>query len=130
MIVIVWNCLHVPALRSPLYSLCRHKYVPECGTFSHYDAGSYILFPNFALQVDNSYDNTISYKSIRCLTCSCLDYAEPRVSHASTKNATIVPPDSNSIIDDPSTAMGSTAPMSNANTSNNNSIESSASKSP
>ena len=47
-----------------LFTPSATKKIPGFGTFSHYYVGSYILFSNFSLQVDDSYDNLISLKSI------------------------------------------------------------------
>ena len=60
----VRNALCVPGLRGALYSLRRHNHMPGCGTFSHHDAGSFIQFPEFMLQVDDSKDYLVSYKPI------------------------------------------------------------------
>ena len=81
----------MPELRAPLYSLRRHNKLPGCGTVSFNGVGSYILFPLFALQVDDSYDNLVSYKSISRLGYNFLDYAKPRTS---ARLATVIPPDS------------------------------------
>ena len=63
--------------------------MPGCGTFSLHDVGSYILFPNFALRIDDSVDNLVSYKSIGRSETVELDYAQPRASIASS---IILPP--------------------------------------
>ena len=61
----VRNALCVPDLRDALYSLRRHNHMPGCGTFSHHDVGSFILFPDFMLQVDDSHDYLVSYKPVK-----------------------------------------------------------------
>ena len=83
-VLIIRNCLHVPGLRSPLYSLQKHKGMPGCGAFSFYDVGSYILFPDFTLRIDDSIDNLVSYKSIGRSPCKHLDYVQPRASRSTS----------------------------------------------
>jgi len=61
-VIKVRNALHVPNLRQPLYSLRKHKTMPGCGTFSHNDVGSFILFPLFVLRIDDTIDNIVTYK--------------------------------------------------------------------
>ena len=62
--IMVWDAVHVPGLRALLYSLRKHKFMPGCRIFSLYNVGSYILFHNFAIRIDGSVDNILSYKSI------------------------------------------------------------------
>lgn len=76
-IILLRNVLHVPGLQNPLYSLRKHKSMPGCGTFSHFDVGSYILFPDFMLRIDDSVNNIVSYKSIGQDDISRIDYAHP-----------------------------------------------------
>ena len=57
--LLIRNVLHVPDLRAPLYSLRKHKAMKGCGTFNFYGVGSYILFPHFALRIDDSVDNKV-----------------------------------------------------------------------
>ena len=103
-VITVRNALHVPDLRQPLYSLRKHKSMPGCGTFSHSDVGSLILFPNFILDIDDSIDNIITYKSIgRQQPIYLSDYIEPRPSSASTADASHSPtssPDTSDIMSD------------------------------
>eukprot|EP00804_Cyclotella_cryptica_P016077 CCRYP_004202-RA/>CCRYP_004202-RA protein AED:0.18 eAED:-0.12 QI:0/0/0/1/0.5/0.33/3/0/1917 len=78
-VILLRNCLHVPHLRNPLYSLRQHRRMPGCGTYSDYDHGAYILFPRFTLRIDDTTDNIISYEP---LGNSCpnlkIDYCQPR----------------------------------------------------
>jgi len=48
------------------------------GALGFYDVGSYILFPDFALQIDDSIDNLVRYKSIGRTSCAQLNYAQPQ----------------------------------------------------
>eukprot|EP00956_Cyclotella_meneghiniana_P020999 scaffold37679_cov76-Cyclotella_meneghiniana.AAC.13 len=97
-ILLLRNVLHVPALSEPLYSLRRHRMMPECGYYSSYDTGSHLLFPTFVLEVDTTVDNVLTYKSIG-RSSSKIDYAEPRIypkpapRAPSARPAHIIPPD-------------------------------------
>jgi hypothetical protein len=53
--------------------------MPGCGYFSHFDVGSYMLFPNFVIKVDDTIDNHISFQSIGLNGSPTLNYAEPIV---------------------------------------------------
>eukprot|EP00804_Cyclotella_cryptica_P026709 CCRYP_007942-RA/>CCRYP_007942-RA protein AED:0.35 eAED:0.34 QI:0/0/0/0.66/0.5/0.33/3/0/1904 len=78
-VVLLRNCLHVPHLRNPLYSLRQHRRMPGCGTCSDFEHGAFILFPRFTLRIDDTIDNVISYEP---LGNSCpnvkIDYSQPR----------------------------------------------------
>eukprot|EP00956_Cyclotella_meneghiniana_P026201 scaffold56081_cov49-Cyclotella_meneghiniana.AAC.1 len=96
-VILLRNVLHVPALSEPLYSLRRHRMMPECGYYSSYDTGSHILFPTFVLEVDTTVDNVLSYKSIG-RSSDKIDYAEPRVyptpqPRPVARPAHLIPPD-------------------------------------
>ena len=89
--------------------------MPGCGTFSHYDLGSFVLFPNFTLRLyDSYYDNLIGFKSIERSTCNRLNYAEPRATRASAKAAILVPPDNEYVIGDSNAASAALLTKSNA----------------
>ena len=75
-----------------------------CGAFSFCNVGSYILFPDFALKIDDSVDNLVSYKSIGQTSCTQLDYAQPRANR-STSDTTNKPPTSVITQDDDDTSM-------------------------
>ncbi len=77
-VIIVRGALFVPDLRGPLYSLRKHGQMSGCGMISHYDVGSYVFFPLFALQIDDSVDNVVIYKSIGRGNSGPVDYEEPR----------------------------------------------------
>ena len=58
------NCLYIPALRGPLYSLQAHWMNPGCEVFSSYDVGSFLFFPTFTLQIDDSRENLVGYQAL------------------------------------------------------------------
>ena len=62
--ILTRNALRIPALRGPIYSLRKHRQIPGCGFYSSYKDVSYLFFPDFILQVEDSYDNIVSYWSI------------------------------------------------------------------
>ena len=76
--ILARNALHIPALRGPLYSLRKHRQRPGCGVYSSYKDGSYLLFPEFILQVEDSYDNIVSYWSLGASYQGPINYIEPK----------------------------------------------------
>jgi hypothetical protein len=84
-VILLRNVLHVPQPQEPLYSLCRHSQMPECGYFSSFDTGSHLLFPT-------------DYQSIGPSQTSGLDYAEPReYPKPKARPATLIPPDTDTL---------------------------------
>ncbi|KAL7459292.1 hypothetical protein ACHAWC_010958 [Mediolabrus comicus] len=77
-VILVRNALHIPALRNPLYSLRRHRKMPGCGVFSFCGEGSFLVFPDFILSVDDSVDNLVSYEPLGSSYKGQYDYVEPR----------------------------------------------------
>lgn len=53
-IIEVRDALHVPDLRSPLYSLRQHRHMDGCGYYSQFGVGFFILVPTFTIQVDDT----------------------------------------------------------------------------
>jgi transposase InsO family protein len=77
-VIEVRHALHVPGLRAPLYSLRRHRHMFDCGYYSQFGVGSFILFPTFTIKVDDSEDNIVSFKAIGRSPCKRVDYKEPK----------------------------------------------------
>jgi hypothetical protein len=76
--ILIWDCLHVPALRNPLYSLWAHQHQHGCGFIGMHQLGMYIFFPSFIVKVNTATDCNLSYKPIgRSTTMSSLDYIQP-----------------------------------------------------
>jgi transposase InsO family protein len=90
-VVEVRNALHVPGLRAPLYSLRRHRHMFDCGYYSQFGVGSFILFPTFTIKVDDSEDNLVSFKAIGRSPCKRVDYKEPK--HPQARPAAHLIPD-------------------------------------
>ena len=72
--ILTCNALHIPALRGPLYSLCKHHKWPGCGVYSSYKDGSYMFFFYFILQVEESYVNIVSYRPLWASHKGPIDY--------------------------------------------------------
>lgn len=62
-----------------------------CGYYSQFGVGSFILFPTFTIQVDDSEDNIVSFKSIGRNPHIKNDYTEPKPEDA--RPAHIIPDD-------------------------------------
>jgi hypothetical protein len=90
-VIQVRDALHVPGLRAPLYSLRRHRHMQGCGYYSQFEVGSFILFPTFTIQVDDSEDNIVSFKSIGRNPAFKNDYTEPKPEYA--RPAHVIPDD-------------------------------------
>ncbi len=96
----IWDCLHVPALRNPLYSLRAHQHQHGCGFIDMHQLGMYIFFPSFIIKVNTATDCHLSYKPIgRSTTMSSLDYAQPIQTLSSASN-TDADPSAPSVFED------------------------------
>jgi hypothetical protein len=83
--ILIRDCLHVQALRNPLYSLGAHQqHQNGCGFLGLYGMGMYVFFPSFILEADTAVNCHLSYEPLgRSATLSSLDY----VQHMSTISA-------------------------------------------
>ena len=70
--------------RVSLYYLRKHRQRLGCGVYSSYKDGSYLLFPDFILQVEDSYDNIVSYRSIGASYKVPINYIEPKSTSSDT----------------------------------------------
>jgi hypothetical protein len=59
--ILVRDCLHIPDLRSPLYSLCAHQQQHGCGFIGMFGLGFHIFFPTFILEVDTAINCHLAY---------------------------------------------------------------------
>ena len=75
-LILVRNVLHVPTLRTPLYSLRKHLTQRGCGFLCDDSLrGLFVSFPNFVLAVDTTKDCHLSYKPVgRKAALHNLDY--------------------------------------------------------
>ena len=100
--VLVRDCLHVPDLRNPLYSLRAHQRQRGCGFLGIHGHGVFVYFPHFVLEVDTTTDCHLRYQPLgRTCGLSEVDYVQPKrptligaptASDAATTPVTI-PPD-------------------------------------
>ena len=74
--ILTLNALHIPALRGPLSSLRKHHQIPGYGFHSSYEYGSYLFLPDFILQVEDSYDNIVSYWYLGASYQDPIDYID------------------------------------------------------
>eukprot|EP00956_Cyclotella_meneghiniana_P017958 scaffold29652_cov22-Cyclotella_meneghiniana.AAC.1 len=102
-VILVRNALHVPDLTDPLYSLRQHRFMQGCGVFSHHDSGAFLLFPDFAIKIDDRVDCLLHFKAIGRQSSPKLAYAEPRSSSPAfdaARPAHLIEPDESSDNDD------------------------------
>jgi hypothetical protein len=76
--ILICDCLHIPALRNPLYSLHAHQHQHGCGHIGIHQLGMYVFFPSFIIKVNMDTDCHLSYEPIRRSTSiDKLDYVQP-----------------------------------------------------
>ncbi len=80
--ILIRDCLHVPTLQNPLYSLRAYQQCQKsCGFLGLYGMGMFNFFPLFILEVDTAVNCHLSYEPLGCLaSLSSLNY----VQHIST----------------------------------------------
>jgi len=77
--ILIRDCLHIPDLRNPLYSLHAHQRQRGCGLIGMFGLGMHVFFPTFILEVDTATDCHLQYKPIsRNTLLSNLDYVQPK----------------------------------------------------
>jgi hypothetical protein len=99
--ILIRNCLHVPALCNPLYSLHAHQCQHGCGFIGMQGLGMFVFFPSFIVKVDTSTDCHLSYAAVgRASTMSSLDYVQP-IPSPHTGSATVsVHPTAPTLVED------------------------------
>jgi hypothetical protein len=76
---LIQNCLHVPDLRNPLYSLRAHQRQCGFGFISMYGLGMYVFFPTFILKVDTATNCHLQYAPLgQTTTLADLDYVQQK----------------------------------------------------
>jgi hypothetical protein len=92
--ILICDCLHVPDLRNPLYSLHAHQRQCACKHIGMYGLGMHVFFPSFIIEVDTAIDCHLQYQPLgRTLGLTDLDYVQPKhIPLASTTAATPSPP--------------------------------------
>jgi hypothetical protein len=78
--ILIRDCLHVPDLRNPLYSLRAHQRQRGCGFIGMYGLGMHVFFPTFIMEVDTATDCHLHYAPLG-RTCGLpdLDYVQPKL---------------------------------------------------
>ena len=77
--ILIHDCLHVPDLRNPLYSLRAHQQQRGCGFIGMFGLGMHVFFPTFILEVDTATDCHLHYAPIgRGVRLPDLDYVQPK----------------------------------------------------
>ena len=78
--VLIRDALHVPSLRTPLYSLRAHHRQKGCGFIGDESLGGiFVYFPGFILAVDTTSDCHLSYAPLgRSAALRTLHYAQPK----------------------------------------------------
>ena len=92
-LILIRECLHVPALRNPLYSLRAHQRQHGCGFIGMQGLGMYVFFLSFIVEVDTATDCHLSYAPIgRATKMSSLAYVQPIQAHSSASATVSTPP--------------------------------------
>ena len=77
--ILIRDCLHVPDLRNPLYSLRAHQRQRGCGFIGMYGLGMHVFFPTFIIEVNTATDCHLRYVPIgRSCGLPDLDYVQPK----------------------------------------------------
>jgi hypothetical protein len=91
--ILIRECLHVPTLWNPLYSLCAHQRQHGCGFIGMQGLGMFVFFPSFIIEVDTATDYHLLYAPIgRTATMSSLDYVQPIQARNSASATASTPP--------------------------------------
>ena len=77
--ILIHDCLHVPDLRNPLYSVQAHQRQRGCGFIGMFGLGMHAFFPTFILKVDTATDCHLHYAPIgQGARLPDLDYVQPK----------------------------------------------------
>ena len=86
--ILIRECLHVPTLWNPLYSLCAHQRQHGCGFIGMQGLGMFVFFPSFIVEAGH-----LSYAPIGCAAMmSSLDYVQPIQGRNSASATASTPP--------------------------------------
>jgi len=77
--ILIRDCLHVPDLRNPLYSLRAHQRQKGCGFIGMCGLGMHVFFPTLIMEVDTATDCHLRYTPLgRACRLPDVDYVQPR----------------------------------------------------
>jgi hypothetical protein len=78
--ILIRDCLHVPDLRNPLYSLHAHQRQRGCCFIGMFGLGMHVFFPMFLLEVNTDTDCHLQYVPIgQGARLPDLDYVQPKL---------------------------------------------------
>jgi hypothetical protein len=90
-LILICDCLHVPALCNPLYSLRAHQRQHGCGHIGMHQLGMFVFFPSFIVKVNTDTNCHLSYKLIgRSASITKLDYVQPVQAPSPSASTTVV----------------------------------------
>ncbi len=90
---LICECLHVPELQNPLYSLCAHQQQRGCGFIGINGLGMHVFFPSFILEVNTATDHHLYYEHIgQACRLADLDYVQPKYVTNQSASATATTP--------------------------------------
>ena len=102
--ILIRECLHVPALRNPLYSLHAHQRQYGCGFIGMQGLGMFVFFPSFIVEVDTAVDCHLSYAALgRTCPLSDLHYVQPISSPHTASNIASTPDQPPVVVEDEDT---------------------------
>jgi hypothetical protein len=94
--ILIRDCLHVPDLCNPLYSLRAHQRQHGCGFIGMFGLGFHVFFPTFTLEVDTVTNRHLAYALVGQLAgLPDLDYVQPKLppkASASASSTVSIPP--------------------------------------
>jgi hypothetical protein len=88
-LILIRDCLHVPALCNPLYSLHAHQHQHGCGHIRMHQLGMFVFFPSFIVEVNTDTNCHLFYKPIgHSAPISKLDYVQLVQAHSPSASTT------------------------------------------
>ncbi len=101
-LILICDCLHVPALRNPLYSLRAHQCQHGCGHIRMHQLGMFIFFPSFIVKVNTDTNCHLSYEPIgRLASIAKLDYVQPiQAPSPSASTTAAMTPSASAVVED------------------------------
>jgi hypothetical protein len=98
--ILIQECLHVLALRNPLYSLRAHQRQHGCVFIGVQGLGMFLCFPSFILEVNTTTHCHLSYAPIgHAATMSSLDYVQTIQAWTSASATASTPPPAPAVIE-------------------------------
>jgi hypothetical protein len=87
--ILIRDCLHIPDLRNPLYSLRAHQRQRGCGFIEMYGLGFCVFFPTFIIEVGMATNCHLHYAPVGpSAGLPELDYVQPKFPPTASASAT------------------------------------------